>query len=118
MNTTVDITTLLQAEVTGLSAAHTPLGTEQRRDSQLNEVILFIEKGELPKDDNRAHKLSLQESMFVIVDGVLYNMDLKKQSKQVVVPQHLRKQLIDEYHRRKMAGHFSVDRVFKTMASK
>ena len=59
-----------------------------------------------------------QESMFVIVDGVLYNMDPKKHSKQVVVPQHLCKQLIDEYHRRKTAGHFSVDRVFKTMASK
>ena len=94
---------------------HTPLGTEEKKDSQL---ILFIEKGELPKDDNRARKLSLQESMFVIVDGVLYKVDPKKRSKQVVVPQHLRKQLIDEYHRRKMAGHFSVDRVFKTMALK
>ena len=56
--------------------------------------------------------------MFAALDGILYRVDLKKRSKQVVVPQHLRRQLTEEHHRGKMAGHFSVDRVFKTMAQK
>ena len=118
VDTSRDITTLLQEEATDSTTMPIPLGRQQRQDPELKEIMLFVETGELPKDDSRARKLSLQGSMFVIVDSVLYKVDPKKRSKQVVVPQHLRRQLTDEYHRGKMAGHFSVDRVFKTMASK
>ena len=118
VDATTDIPTLLMVEAPDCITGQDYLGREQWKDPNLSEIIVFLEKGELPKNDSRARKLSLQESMFIVLGGILYRVDLKKRSKQVVVPQHLRRQLTEEHHRGKMAGHFSIDRVFKTMAQK
>jgi len=72
------ITDLLQAEATDRITINLPLGREQKKDPQLNEIISFVENGELPDDNMRARKLSLQESMFAMVDDVLYKVDPKK----------------------------------------
>ena len=72
---------------------------EQRRDEALREVIAFLERNELPIDGNRARKIELQSSQFVIVDDVLYFVDNKKDGRRrVVVPKQLRSQILEETH--------------------
>ena len=75
-----------------------------------------MEEGVLPEDGKHACKLALQEHLFVIVDQVLYHLDSKQDHrKQVVVPSHLRRQIMEETHRGPMSGHFSGQRLFNTL---
>lgn len=118
-----DLSTLLEAasqepNLQGLYSQPGFLASEQRKDHKLRDVFTLLEQGDLPDDDKQARKLLLQQSLFTIVDSVLYKVDPRHRSKQVVVPQQLCKELIQEHHRGKMGGHFSADRTFKSMALK
>ena len=56
-----------------------------------------------------SQKLALQEHLYVVVDGVLYHLHSKRaEHKQVVVPEHLRKTIMEETHRGPMSGHFNT----------
>jgi len=77
---TTDVTTLLQVRAPDPITMYLPLGREQRKDPQLSEIISFGENGELPEDNSRARKLSLLESMFVMVDGVFYKVDRRNEA--------------------------------------
>ena len=69
---------------------------EQKKDEQLREIIQFLEMGELPSDDTRACKIALQQSLFVMVDVLMF-VDMKhKGQRQVVVPEHLRQRMMEE----------------------
>ena len=60
---------------------------EQRRDPDVQEIIRFLEDEELPLDSKRATKIATQQSLFTLVDKVLYYIDPKrKHEKRVVVP--------------------------------
>jgi len=73
------------------------------------EVIPFLETGELPKEDKRARQIALQQSLFVLQDGVLYYSDPKQKHRlRVVVPTHLREQILKEHHAGLTGGHFPV----------
>ena len=74
-------------------------GDEQKRDTDLLEIITFLETAELPPDDKRARKVALQSPMFTMEEGVLYFIDAKQgHQKRVAVPQHKHCDLIDETH--------------------
>ena len=89
---------------------------EQRRDPALMEIIQFLERGVLPEDQTRARKLALQRDSYAIVDGVLYHLDSKRgHQKQVVVPSHLQRQIMEENHRGPMSAHFSGPRLFHSL---
>jgi len=50
---------------------------------------------------------------------VLYYLDNKQPDiKRAVVPKHLRKQIMQDYHSGCMAGHFSGPRLYKTLPCK
>ena len=86
--------------------------SEQRRDMDLREIIDFLEKGALPTDDGRARKISLRESLFTIIDGILYFIDPKsKTQKRAVVPKQLRTPILRETHSGSYGGHFSGQRL-------
>ena len=70
---------------------------EQRRDADLHEIITFLEAAELPHDDRRARKVTLQSPMLWFL-------------------QHKCCELIDETHRELFGGHFSGDQVYHTLA--
>ena len=109
------IDTLLQ---TGpVDTTGTSFGEEQRKDATVNEMICFLETGELPSDNKRAKKIATQQSLFVIMDNVLYYIDAKRgHQKRIVVPKHLREKILGETHRGLMSGHFSGRRTFSTLA--
>ena len=78
---------------------------EQQKDP---EIVAFLEKDELPSDEKRTCCIALQSPLFALVDGVLFFLDSKEEHrKRVVVPQHLREQLLQETHSSPMGGHFA-----------
>ena len=97
---------------------HPPVdfATEQKKDSNVREIFDFVKKGILPKDDCRARRLALQESLFTITGGTLYFLDPKrKHLKRVVVPRHLQKQILQETHSSAFGGHFSGQRLYNSL---
>ena len=55
-------------------------------------------------------------AMFSVVNGVLY-IAHRGGSVYVVVQQHLRRRLMDEYHRGPSGSHFAGDKVFRTVVN-
>ena len=93
------------------------LGDEQRRDPQVMEIFRFMEAEELPSDSKRARKIATQQSLFTIVDDVLYFVDPKQDHRRrAVVPRHLQEQILEENHCKLMGGHFSGKRTYSTLA--
>ena len=85
---------------------------EQRTDPDLQEIVDFLEKEELPYEQKRAQKIALQASLFTIEDQILFYIDPKqKHHKRVVVPRHLQEQILKENHSSGMSGHFSGRRL-------
>ena len=76
----------------------------------------FLQNGVLPEDSNRAKKLAAQESLFALIDGILYYVDPRHGNrKRIAVPSHLREQLLEENHRGIYSGHFSGNRLYNTL---
>ena len=89
---------------------------EQQKDPALKEIIEFLRNGKLPEDSTSAKKLSAQESLFALVNNVLYYIDPRHDNrKRVAVPAHLREQLLTDSHRGIFSGHFSGNRVYNSL---
>ena len=62
---------------------------EQKKDPQVCEIICFLENGEIPTEEKRAKKVVLQQTLFAIVNKILYYVDPKNNHhRRVVVPQY------------------------------
>ena len=89
---------------------------EQRKDRQLKEIVDFLSTGSLPEDGTRAKLLASQETLFTLVNGILYYVDPKgDHRRRVAVPEHLQTQLMDENHRGRYSGHFSGPKLYNAM---
>ena len=100
------IQSLLQLEPK--SSPNEPFTSEQRKDPHVREIIHFLEQGELPPDPIRARKVAMQGPLFTMIDGVLFYLDPKNRDrKRAVVPEHMRREVMEENHRGNMGGHFS-----------
>ena len=81
-----------------------PLGDDfvqdQRKDTQLRQLIDYIENGTLPDGDKDSKKIVSQALNFAILDKVLYFVDRKEPTRRhAAVPKHLQNQVLQEYHR-------------------
>ena len=56
----------------------TALGEQQHGDPHLQEIIRYLENGELPADDRQARQVLLGQSDFTILDGILYRVEKDK----------------------------------------
>ena len=89
---------------------------EQRKDPQLREIIHFLDTDELSADDKRVRKIAVQQSMFTVVDDVLYYIDPKRDhQKRIAVPKQLREQILEEAHRGIMEIYFHCTKSHKTI---
>ena len=57
------------------------LATLQHKDTELFEVIDYLENGTLPADQKRAQELALCKSQYTVLDGVLYHVEKTRHSK-------------------------------------
>lgn len=62
------ITDLLQAEPSRTGSLPTDYQGEQRKDPGLQQLIQYLEKGELPTDQKQAQKLTVQAPLFTLVN--------------------------------------------------
>ena len=67
--------------------------------------------GTLPQAPQQARRLAAQESIFTVIDNILYFIDPKcDDRRRCAVPTHLRVGLMEENHSGPMSGHFSADK--------
>ena len=117
-NNEKDISDLLQ-EDTGSSAIASDFHLEQRKDPELETLFACLEHGELPADPKEAQKLTVQALNFAVVDELLCFVDQKAgHRKRVVVPAHLRENILKESHGGVYAGHFSGGKLYSTICRK
>ena len=117
VSSATDISMLLQENSLSVGEGQSEhYGAEQRKDRHLKEMIDFLQVGVLPDDSSRAKKLTAQEPLFALVDGILFYIDARHGNrKRVAVPSHLREQLLVQSHREVYSGHFSGNRLYNTL---
>ena len=104
-------------EITSNSTSHADsLAAQQAQDPEIAELIAFLKHGQLPDDNTRARKMALQQSLFAIVDNVLYYIDRKRGNrKRAAVPLEMRTKVMEETHSGPYGGHFSGQRKFNAL---
>ena len=96
-----------------LSQQNEDFATEQWKDPELVEMITHLEHCELPPDNQRVHRITFQKLLFTIEGGILVLNDPKqKHRKRVVVPSHLRGQLLSEHHSSPMGGRCTAKKTY------
>jgi len=89
---------------------------EQRKDSEILAITQYLERKILPESTMYARRIAAQAPLFTLVDEISYYLDNKQPGVRcIVVPKHLREQILQEYHSGNMAGHFSGARLYKTL---
>ena len=92
---------------------------EQWKDGDIKMLMDYLERGMLPEDRQSASKVASQAPSFTLVSQILYFVDAKQNNlRRVVVPCHLRQQLMTEYHSSVMSGHFSGVRLYNTLCKR
>ena len=101
----------------GITSAE-ELAAEQEKDSEVNELKRFLEHGSLPADSEKAKKMALQQTLFGVVDGVVYYIDPKRNNrKRAVAPKTLQLSLLQETHSGPYSAHFSGQRMFNILVT-
>ena len=94
----------------------TDYAAEQAKDSDLREVVECLHSGKIPDNHSRAKKLVARESLFTLVDGILYYLDHRRDNrKRVAVPRHLREKVLQESHRGVYSGHFAGNKLYNNL---
>ena len=110
----VDIPSLLESEP--FSTGSSNFASHQRKDPELSTIIKYLEDKELPDDEKLSKQVVLRAAQFSMDNSVLHYVDPKTGSPgRVVVPSHLREQLMAECHGGVMSGHFSGNRLYNTL---
>ena len=94
-------------------------GEEQRKDPDLKLLICYLVDGTQPDDEMIARKVIAQAPQFTVIDNTLYLLDARQKDVKVVlrvvIPEHLKNDILSEYHAGEMAGHFSGPRLYRTL---
>ena len=86
---------------------------DEQKDSEIMEIVTFLETGDLPTEERQAKVIALQKSLFVIKDGMLFYIDPKQEHPLwVVVPSHLQEQILKEHHTGLTGGHFTAKMMY------
>ena len=94
-------------------------GNQQRKDPALLNIVTFLKDGQLPADESIARKVALQAPLFALINDTLYFVDRKEPTRRrLVVPTHLKSQIMEECHGGKMGGHFSGSRLYNTLSKR
>ena len=91
------------------------LKERQRKDPELLQVILYLEGGVLPADDNRAREIALTHSQYEIVDSILYYVE-KDNTLRVIPATEDRKRLFDEAHSGTLGSHLRNAKIHGQLA--
>ena len=111
-----DIRTLFCGHTSDTPAELDNFAVEQRKDPEILDIIEYAENGTVPEDARRARRLVSEGSVFVIVDGIAFYVDPKRENRRrAIVPQQLRKQILANAHSSRFAGHFSGRKLYDSL---
>ena len=114
----VPVPEVLQMEIVEEEPIMDKIRKAQRSDSELNQLIQYLEEKSLPGDSVRARKLLTQaQKGYFLVDGVLYfeNGDAAGR-RRLVVPASLHKEVLSEHHEAMFAGHFALKKMYRWLS--
>ena len=102
------------------------IAAKQHADTELRELIDFMQDKGVPKDKERAAKVAALARHMVIEDGVLYMTMYPRPSRaipevpyQLAIPKgELREQLLEEYHAAPLGGHLGRKKVLQRLGEK
>ena len=110
-----DIPTLLYKDPSGDQVSF-DFASEQGKDSQVKDLLDYLDKGELPADEKLARKIAAQAPSFCVIHGVLHYLDTKRgHRRRVVVPKQLRTIVMEESHGGPLGGHFFGKKLYTTL---
>ena len=80
---------------------------EQHKDMDLQPIINYFEKNQLPEDHRLAQRIITEATLYTMSDGILYYVGPKQiDIPRAVVPKIQHDQIMKEYHGGSLAGHF------------
>ena len=103
----------------------TDIGPLQRACPDSKDMIIFIEQGILPEDEQKARKIALTRENYEMMDGKLYFISRPRNPKiakfkPVVrllhVPRALRGEIVESYHHNN--GHIGLEKLHATITAK
>ena len=94
---------------------------EQKQDPQISPIVEYLESGHLPDNPKQARSILLRQEDYFLIDGILFHLftshgpQASKASAQLVVPQNLRKTLLEQHHDDPLGGHLGTSRMISVM---
>ena len=83
----------------------------QLDDPELKCIMLYLEDGELPRDEKKAKELVLGTSLYEVVDGILYHVELDK-SLRLIPPTCDRESLFQEVLSGTFGAHLKDTKIY------
>ena len=91
------------------------LGERQLSDSELQPILEYLTEGKLPEEDKLARVITLTQSHYTTVDGILYRVQ-PDGTLRIVPPVSDRESLFKEAHSGAFAGHLRDAKVYGELA--
>ena len=91
------------------------LGERQLSDSELRPILEYLTEGKLPEEDKLARVITLTQSHYTTVDGILYRVQ-PDGTLRIVPPVSDRESLFKEAHSGAFAGHLRDAKVYGELA--
>jgi len=85
----------------------------QRSDTELKDLIVYLETGTLPNDKKAADGVLVKSALHSVVDNVLVQVDsAKPETWRIVVPDSLKTEMLKSHHDGTIGGHQGVGRTY------
>ena len=91
------------------------LRERQLCDSELKDIVNYLENGELPTEEKMARALVLSSAQFAMVDGVIYHLETDK-TLRLVPPVTERYDLFQEAHAGPFSGHLREAKIHSQLS--
>ena len=93
----------------------------QSKDPQIKLIYNYLKHGRLPRNNDQAKAVIRRQEDYIIVDGLLYHIYVPPQVKsskavgQLVIPQDLKRRVLELHHDTPMGGHMGIHRMISVM---
>ena len=89
------------------------LQEEQRKDPELAVMLHYLQDGTLPEDEKLAKRIVAESKQYDIIDDILHFENSAFPNRWcIVVPEHLRSEILQEAHAGCFAAHFAEKKVY------
>ena len=88
---------------------------KQESTPWMNDMIRWLEEGELPEDQERAEKVKRNRDMYIIKENRLWQAHSKGEASRLVIPESMREEVLREHHSNPLAGHLRGERYYNNI---